>query len=64
MVGLGRFQRHTFRALAKTFSTMWVRCDVWRQCARLNTRRLARCGLPDEDDLTLATAAYRLTYVW
>jgi hypothetical protein len=44
MVGPAPFEAYTFRALAKTFGTMWLRCDV---CSRYATLKLA--GLHDVD---------------
>src|SRR5262249_51422555 len=35
MVGPWQFRPYTFRALAKTFGPLWVRCDVCRRYARL-----------------------------
>ena len=35
MVGPWPFKPYTFRALAKTYGKMWVRCDVCRRYARL-----------------------------
>jgi hypothetical protein len=35
MVGPAPFEPYTFRALAKTFGTMWLRCDICRRYARL-----------------------------
>ena len=44
MVGAWPHRAYTFRALAKTYGQMWVRCDVCRRYGRL---RLA--GLRDVD---------------
>ena len=44
MVGPPPFEPYTFRALAKTFGTMWLRCDVCRRYARLQL-----AGLHDID---------------
>lgn len=47
MVGLWPHKPYTFRALARTFGPMWVRCDVCRRYARL---RIA--GLLEVDSRT------------
>ena len=58
MVCLAPFEPYTFRALAKTFGTIWLRCDVCRRYARLQlagphdidyrtkTFSCSRCGAP------------------
>src|SRR5215813_8878998 len=58
MVGPAPFEPYTFRALAKTFGTLWLRCDVCRRYARLllaglhdvdyrtKTFSCSRCGAP------------------
>jgi hypothetical protein len=58
MVGPAPFEPYTFRALAKTFGTMWLRCDVCRRYAKLQLAGLhdidyrtktfscSRCGAP------------------
>jgi hypothetical protein len=58
MVGPAPFEPYTFRALAKTFGTLWLRCDVCRRYGRLKLAGLqdvdyrtktfscSRCGAP------------------
>jgi hypothetical protein len=47
MVGPWPRRPFTFRALAKTYGQMWLRCDVCRRYARLNL-----AGLHDVDHRT------------
>ena len=44
MVGPAPFEPYTFRALARTFGTLWLRCDVCRRYGRLKL-----IGLQDVD---------------
>ena len=58
MVGLPPFEPYTFRALVKTFGTLWLRCDLCRRYAtlplaglhdidyRTKTFSCSRCGAP------------------
>ena len=54
MVGPAPFEAYTFRALAKTFGTLWLRCDV---CRRYATLKLA--GLHDVDYRTKSFSCSR-----
>jgi hypothetical protein len=47
MVGPWPYRAFTFRALAKTYGQMWLRCDVCRRYARLKLP-----GLHDVDSRT------------
>jgi hypothetical protein len=62
MVGPAPFEPYTFRALAKTFGTMWLRCDVCRRYGRLQLAGLHDIGLRLDEGCSVMRSQQTTTF--